>query len=255
MEGSAKLEIRNLKFEGPCLPTFRISDFGFRNSRSLSLVIPAYNEEAGIRQAVEEADQALAHLASHYEIIVVDDGSSDLTAKVVREASVGRSHIRLLRHQDNLGYSAALRTGFEAATCARVAFTDADCQFHLADLASLLSLTEHHPVAVGIRLDRKDPWSRRFFSWGYNVLVRTLLGTGVRDCDCALKVFRRDALMKLLPETQRFFVNTEMLTRARQLGYSVAEAGVRHRPRLRGARSEEHTSELQSLRHLVCRLL
>src|SRR4029077_921487 len=76
--------------------------------------------------------------------------------------------------------------------------------------------------------------SRRFFSWGYNVLVRTLLGTGVRDCDCALKVFRHDALIKLLPETQGFFVNTEMLTRARQLGYSVAETGVRHRPRLRG---------------------
>ena len=203
--------------------------------RSLSLVIPAYNEEAGIRQAVEEADQALAHLVTHYEIIVVDDGSSDGTAKAVREASGGRSHIRLLRHQDNLGYSAALRTGFEAAAYDRIAFTDADCQFHLADLASLLSLTEHHPIAVGFRLDRKDPWSRRFFSWGYNVLVRTLLGTGVRDCDCALKVFRRDALMKLLPETQGFFVNTEMLTRARQLGYSVAEAGVRHRPRLRGA--------------------
>src|SRR2546421_11296728 len=122
--------------------------------RSLSLVIPAYNEEAGIRQAVEEADQALAHLANHYEIVVVDDGSSDGTAKVVQEAAVNRPHVRLLRHQSNLGYSAALRTGFEAAVHQSVAFTDADCQFHLADLASLLSLTEHHPIAVGIRLDR-----------------------------------------------------------------------------------------------------
>jgi dolichol-phosphate mannosyltransferase len=202
--------------------------------RSLSLVIPAFNEEAGIRQAVEEADQAVGQLASQYEIIVVDDGSSDGTSKLVQEASMGRPQIRLLRHQHNLGYSAALRTGFEVATGERVAFTDADCQFHLVDLASLLSLAERHPVAVGFRLDRKDPWSRRFFSWGYNVLVRTLLGTGVRDCDCALKVFRRDALMMLLPEAQGFFVNTEMLTRARQLGYSVAETGVRHRPRLRG---------------------
>jgi dolichol-phosphate mannosyltransferase len=202
--------------------------------RSLSLVIPAYNEEAGIRQAVEEADQALAQLAAQYEIIVVDDGSADGTAAVVQEAAVRHARVRVLRHQSNLGYSAALRTGFEAAAYDRVAFTDADCQFHLADLGSLLSLTEHHAIAVGFRLDRKDRWSRRFFSGGYNFLVRTLLGTGVRDCDCALKVFRRDVLMKLLPETPGFFVNTEMLTRARQLGCSVAEAGVRHRPRLKG---------------------
>jgi dolichol-phosphate mannosyltransferase len=204
-------------------------------SRSLSLVIPAYNEEAGIRQAVEEADQALAQLATQYEIIIVDDGSVDGTPEIVQEAGVGRPHIRLLRHRCNLGYSAALRTGFEAAACERVAFTDADCQFHLADLGPLLSLTEHHPIAAGYRLHRKDPWTRRFFSWGYNVLVRTLLGTGVRDCDCALKVFRRQALRNLLPGTPGFFVNTEMLTRARQLGYEIAEAGVRHRPRLKGA--------------------
>jgi dolichol-phosphate mannosyltransferase len=207
------------------------SDLG----RSLSLVIPAYNEEAGIRQAVEEADQALAQLAARYEIIVVDDGSSDRTAAVIQEAAVRHPRVRLLQHQSNLGYSAALRTGFEAAVYEGVAFTDADCQFHLTDLGALLALSEHHPIAVGFRLDRKDLWSRRFFSWGYNVLVRTLLGTGVRDCDCALKVFRRDILMKLLPETPGFFVNTEMLTRARQLGCPVAEAGVRHRPRLKGA--------------------
>ena len=202
---------------------------------SVSLVIPAYNEEAGIRQAVDEADQALVHLVGQYEIIVVDDGSTDRTAEIVKEISRTRPRTRLVRHPENQGYSAALRTGFEAATFELVAFTDADCQFHLADLGSLLSLADRHPVVVGFRMNRQDPPSRRFFSWGYNVLVRTLLGTGVRDCDCALKVFRRDALMKLLPETQGFFVNTEMLTRARQLGYSVTEIGVRHRPRVRGS--------------------
>jgi dolichol-phosphate mannosyltransferase len=203
--------------------------------QSLSLVIPAYNEEAGIRQAIEEADQALAQLVAEYEIIVVDDGSQDRTAEIVTDISRSRPRIRLLRHRENQGYSAALRTGFEAAAFKRVAFTDADCQFHLTDLGPLLSVADQHPVAVGFRMDRQDPPSRRFYSWGYNVLVRTLLGTGVRDCDCALKVFQRDALMELLPETPGFFVNTEMLTRARQLGFTVAEIGVRHRPRIRGS--------------------
>ncbi|TMQ33875.1 MAG: phospholipid carrier-dependent glycosyltransferase, partial [Planctomycetota bacterium] len=115
------------------------------------------------------------------------------------------------------------------------AFTDADCQFHLADLDPLLLLTERHDLAVGFRLKRQDRWQRRFFSWGYNQLARTLVGTQVRDCDCALKVFRREALANLMPETRGFFVNTEILARARQLGYRVAETGVRHRPRLHGS--------------------
>lgn len=202
---------------------------------SLSLVLPAFNEEATIGQAIEEADVALGRLAQDYEILVVDDGSQDATAAIVTAASRAHPRVRLLRHAVNRGYGAALRTGFEAACFDRVAFTDADCQFNLADLASLVPLTEQVPLAVGYRLDRQDPWHRRFVSWAYNLLVRALLGTQVRDCDCALKVFRKETLARLLPETSGFFVNTEMLARARQLGYRVAEQGVRHRPRVGGS--------------------
>jgi dolichol-phosphate mannosyltransferase len=201
----------------------------------VSLVIPAYNEAAAIRQAIHEADDALAQFTDDYEILVVDDGSHDATAQVVSDESFRRPHVRLLQHPRNQGYGAALRTGFTAARFERVAFTDADCQFHLEDLSSLLRLAERTSIAVGYRIDRQDPARRRFLSWGYNTLVRTLLGTRVRDCDCALKVFHRDILGSIMPQTRRFFVNTEMLTRARQLGYEVAETGVRHRPRLRGA--------------------
>jgi dolichol-phosphate mannosyltransferase len=204
-------------------------------TRSLSLVIPAYNEAAVIRQAIAEADEALARLGGDYEILVVDDGSTDNTTALVKEAAQGRPHVRLLVHPRNRGYGAALRTGFEAARHDYVAFTDADCQFDLNDLACLLPLSERCPVVVGYRRHRQDPALRRFVSWGYNQVVRTLLGTRVRDCDCALKVFRRDALVHLLPETGGFFVNTEILTRARQLDYEIAEVGVRHRPRQGGA--------------------
>jgi glycosyltransferase involved in cell wall biosynthesis len=210
----------------------------------LSLVIPAYNEEEGIRQAIAEADEALLRLRFHphpdarvldYEILVVDDGSCDATSEMVLEEASERPRVRLLRHEVNQGYGVALRTGFCAARQERVAFTDADCQFHLEDLGVLLSLTRTAAIAVGYRIARQDPWRRRFLSRGYNVLVRHLLGTRVRDCDCALKVFRRDILEDLLPRTPGFFVNAEMLTRAGQLGLRVAEAGVRHRPRLRGS--------------------
>jgi dolichol-phosphate mannosyltransferase len=202
--------------------------------RPLSLVIPAYNEEGAIGQAIAEADEALQRLGVDYEILIVDDGSRDRTAEIVAAAAENRSRVRLLRHGENKGYGAALRTGFEAACFPYVAFTDADCQLDLADLALLLPLADRYPVVAGYRVDRKDPALRRFLSWGYNLLARRLLGTRVRDCDCALKIFRRDCLDRLMPEARGFFVNTEMLSRARQLGYGVAEVGVRHRPRLRG---------------------
>src|SRR5205823_11598042 len=109
----------------------------------------------------------------------------------------------------------ALRTGFEGATCDLVAFTDADCQFHLADLARLLPLTERFPVVVGYREERQDSWRRCFLSRGYNLLARTLLGTRVRDVDCALKVFHRDALHHLLPNSTNFFVTTVLRPRGR----------------------------------------
>jgi dolichol-phosphate mannosyltransferase len=197
----------------------------------LSLVIPAYNEAATIRQAIQEADEVLDALFRRYEILVVDDGSSDVTASIAAELF---PTVRVVRHAVNRGYGAALRSGFRAARFDLVAFTDADCQFDLRDLGYMTPLTAETPIVVGYRAERQDPWLRRFLSWGYNRLARTLLGTGVRDCDCALKVFRREVLADLLPESRGFFVNAEMLSRARRLGYAVTEVPVIHRPRLAG---------------------
>lgn len=200
----------------------------------LSLVIPAFNEAAVIERAVREAEAALGKHFQRFEIVVVDDGSSDATVAEVNRVLSDAPNTRLLRHPANRGYGAALRTGFEAAQFELVAFTDADCQFDLTELAQLAILAEDTSVVVGYRADRQDPWRRRFLSWGYNVLARTLLGTRVRDVDCALKVFRREVLAGLMPESRGFFVNTEMLTLARKSGLEVAELPVTHRPRAGG---------------------
>lgn len=217
----------------------------------LSLILPAYNEEAVITDAIREATTVLPKITSAFEVLVVDDGSRDGTADAVRRAMLRYPQARLLRHGSNRGYGAALRTGFEAARYPYVAFTDADCQFDLHDLALLFPMLGQADIVTGWRMKRQDPWQRRFYSKGYNLLVRTLLGTGVRDCDCALKMFRAEALGKVLPESRGFFVNAEMLTRARQLGLRVAEVGVRHRPR-RGGESKVSLADVpRTLRVLL----
>lgn len=204
------------------------------SDQALSLVLPAFNEEAVLARAVTEAVEALAELRLRFELIVVNDGSADRTGALAEALAAERPCVRVVHHDRNQGYGAALRTGFEAAWFDRVAFTDADCQFDLRDLGRMLPLTRAADVVVGYRLRRQDTRRRRFYSWGYNRLAQWLLGTGVRDIDCALKVFRADALAALLPRSRGFFVNTEMLARARQLGLRVAEVGVRHRPRAAG---------------------
>lgn len=201
---------------------------------TVSLVIPAYDEEDSIVEAVREAIEALFCLTSRFEILVVDDGSRDSTADQVDAAFGALDSVRLLRHPENLGYGAALRTGFSAAQFELVAFTDADRQFHLEDLGLLLTALDGHDVACGYRVCRQDHWLRRVYSRTYNFLVRGLLGLSVRDCDCALKVFRRSALAGLRLRTKGFLINAEVLARLREQGMSIVEAGVRHRPRLAG---------------------
>ncbi len=210
---------------------------------AISLVMPAYNEAAVIVIAVTEAAAALTRDFADYELIIVDDGSCDDTADAVEELLPRFRRLRLVRHPVNRGYGAALRTGFEAARHGLVAFTDADGQFDLADLARLAALTESAPIVAGYRADRHDPWRRKVLSKGYNLLTRALLGTRVRDCDCALKVFRRTVVAELLPRSRGFFVNAEMLTRARQLGHAVVEVAVTHRPR-RGGCSKVSLAEV-----------
>ncbi len=212
--------------------------------QSLSLVIPAYNEAATIRQAVREAVAALDQLPVDYEILVIDDGSTDGTADLARAEAVGPGMVRVLSLPHNAGYGAALRHGFQEARHEWVAFTDADCQFHLHELDRLLLLTHEYPLVCGYRIDRQDPWLRKVYSRGFNILVGTLLGTSVRDCDCALKVFRRDLVQSLGLESRGFFLNAELLSKARLAGVTAAEVGVTHRERCGGASKV-------SIRHVV----
>jgi dolichol-phosphate mannosyltransferase len=201
---------------------------------SISLVLPAWNEQDVILSAIAEADSALNCLTQAFEIIVVDDGSNDGTSGLVAVAAEANQRIRLIRHPKNLGYGAALRSGFLAARMDLVAFTDADCQFDLSELSQFVELIKEFDVVCGYRLDRKDSFLRLFYSKVYNRLSNKLLRTGVRDVDCALKMFRIDVVKQLEITKDGFLVNSELLVQARKQNRSLVEVGVTHRPRTRG---------------------
>ncbi|MEN1681614.1 MAG: glycosyltransferase [Planctomycetota bacterium] len=204
------------------------------SAAGISLVLPAWNESETLPLAVREADQALRSAVGLYEIIVVDDGSTDETAERLQALEREYSALRVVRHETNRGYGAALRTGFAAARCEFVAFTDADLQFDLHEISRFVFLARDYDIVCGYRIDRQDSPLRCFYSRVYNALVRALIGTSVRDIDCAFKLFRREELQELPITTDGFLVNTELLTSAQRNGLSVVEVGVTHRPRAGG---------------------
>ncbi|SMP65468.1 dolichol-phosphate mannosyltransferase [Neorhodopirellula lusitana] len=201
---------------------------------SLSLILPAWNEAEVIATAIAEANAALQQVTGEYEIIVVDDGSTDATAAIVSSLAGQNEHVRLVQHSPNQGYGAAIRSGFAEAQNDLVVFTDADCQFDLTELDRFVLLAKRYEIVCGYRIDRKDNALRCLYSKVYNLLVRALLGTGVRDVDCALKMFHRDIAKQITIKHSGFLVNSEILIQARRLGCQTVEVGVSHRPRTLG---------------------
>ncbi|MCS7172091.1 MAG: glycosyltransferase family 2 protein [Armatimonadetes bacterium] len=199
--------------------------------RSLTAFFPAYNEEGNIERTVRRALEVLPAYADVFEVIVVDDGSTDRTAEVVRRLMEEDPRVRLVQHDRNRGYGAALRTGFAAARYEWVFFSDADLQFDLADLGRLLPFTERGDLVVGYRLRRRDPFHRRLIGRAWNLLVRWAFGVRVRDVDCAFKLLRREVVQRLPLRSDGAFISTELLCRAAAAGARIAEVGVPHYPR------------------------
>jgi glycosyltransferase involved in cell wall biosynthesis len=213
---------------------------------SISAVLPAFNEEENIENAVKRMASALGSLPlKDWEVIVVDDGSADNTGAIADQLAAADPHIRVIHHNPNRGYAAALKTGFSNARCQLFFFTDSDNQFDVREISGLLPLIADADIVCGFRIYRFDPLTRLVLSWGFNLLVRLTFGIKVRDIDCAFKLFRREVFDKVTIESKKFFVNAEVLAKARHHGFRLAEVGVRHYPRPAG-RSTVRPSHIPS---------
>jgi len=206
---------------------------------SLTIFFPAYNEEKNIKNAVIQAIEIGKKISQNenYEVIVINDGSTDSTAAIVNTLSAHNPKVKLITHGVNQGYGGALMTGFTNATKDWVFFSDSDGQFDLSELETFLPYTDTKSVIIGYRIKRNDPPMRILNARAWNFLNRFAFGLIVKDIDCAFKLFKRESLQEVLPEmhSRGAMISAELLIRLKLVGYDFVEVGVNHYPRTSGS--------------------
>ena len=200
----------------------------------LSVFFPCYNEEGNLSRVVAEAMDFLPTVTDDFELIVVDDGSEDATGRIADELAAGDERIRVVHHETNRGYGAALRSGFAAATKELIFYTDGDGQFDIAELGTLLARIGEVDIVSGYRRRRSEGWLRRLNAYLWGALVQRVLGFRCRDVDSAFKLYRREVFESIEMRSTGALIDAEILARARRAGFTLAQVPVSHRPRLAG---------------------
>lgn len=204
---------------------------------SLSIVLPCHDEVANVARVARQAVRVGREVADRLEVLVVDDGSRDGTGDRATDLADELPELRVARNSVNQGYGGALRRGFQEAQMAWVFFTDGDGQFELDQLPELVALTGRCEMAIGYRHRRMDaPW-RIWNGRAWTTLVNMIFDVGVRDLNCAFKLFPSELVRRVDLASSGAAINAELLLAARHLGYRVAEWPVRHRVRMAGRQS------------------
>ena len=204
-------------------------------SEGISVFFPAYNDEASIAGLVTDALALLPGLTDDFEVIVVNDGSTDGTARVLEELARGDPRVRVVEHEVNRGYGAALRTGFASATKDLVFYTDGDGQYDVRELLLLRPLlVEGVDIVNGFMVQRADGWQRKAIGAVYNGLAHLLFSIPIRDVDCDFRLLRRRAVERVELVSSSGSICVELVHKLLRSGSVFAEVPVRHRPRVHG---------------------
>jgi glycosyltransferase involved in cell wall biosynthesis len=209
--------------------------------QELSVVLPAFNEEANIERVVRDVSAFLDPRGIDYELIVVNDGSRDQTGAILDRLAAELPRLRPQHHPENRGYGAALRTGFDAAAKRYVFYMDGDGQFDITDIDRLLALASEDCIVTGYRIQRRDPFMRRLNARLFGgFLVKLLLNVRVRDLNCAFKLIPKKVLAGIPLESTGALINAELYGYAVRRGVRIREVGVNHYPRTAGVQTGAH---------------
>jgi glycosyltransferase involved in cell wall biosynthesis len=206
---------------------------------SISAFFPTYNELDNIPVMVDRMRSVLNKLSREWEIIIVDDGSTDGTSDLADRLSEADPRVRVVHHGENQGFGAALRSGIEASRMELIFYTDSDNQFDVEELAGFLPPLREADLVVGYRVDRQDPPLRLFVARVYNLMIRLMFGLNVKDIDCSFKLGKRHLLQSFRLLANTGLGDAELLLKAKRRGARIVELPVKHFHRTLGSVSYE----------------
>jgi glycosyltransferase involved in cell wall biosynthesis len=196
---------------------------------SLSVFFPALNDSGTIASMVIRAVQAAALLTPDYEVIVVNDGSTDATAQIIDELARTYPRVRAIHHPENRGYGGALQTGFRSASKELVFYTDGDAQYDPAEMAELWKqMSPEVDLVNGYKIDRADPLHRIVIGRLYHHMVKRLFGLKVRDVDCDFRLMRRSIFDRIQLEKTSGVICLEMMKKIHDAKFRIVEVPVHH---------------------------
>jgi glycosyltransferase involved in cell wall biosynthesis len=200
----------------------------------LTVFLPSHNEEGNVERVVTGFLTELPRVAEHYEVVVVDDGSSDRTGEIADRLAAENPHVLVVHHPKNLGYGGAVGTGLHSGTQPYLLLADGDGQFDPAEMSQLTSRIEHQDVVIGRRKHRADSIMRRINGNAWTTLSRLLFGLRISDMDCGFKLFRREAVAGITLHSKSAMITTELMARLAGRNARICEVDVTHLPRLTG---------------------
>ena len=196
---------------------------------SVSVFFPCYNDERTIGGLIETADKILRRRGGKYEIIVVDDGSTDGSRRLLKKLAIEFPSLRLVFHQGNRGYGGALRSGFGKAKYDLVFYTDGDGQYDVGELELMLPLlTNDIDVINGIKMFRNDPWFRIAAGNLYNFFVRNVFGIDIFDTDCDFRLIRNSLMKKIRLKSNSGAICVELVKKLQDSGAEFRQVSVHH---------------------------
>ncbi|MEX2012950.1 MAG: glycosyltransferase family 2 protein [Candidatus Levyibacteriota bacterium] len=204
----------------------------------LSVFFPFWNEEKNIERVVKKAIPVVQKIASKWEIIMVDDGSSDNTLKIAKKLASQNPNLVVVSDPKNRGYGSALRYGFSKAKYSLVVFNDGDGQFDLGEVSKMLPKIKKADIVIGFRKKRLDNPFRHVLMNLLKIWDFILFGLYFKDIDCGFKLFSKEALRKITPfKSEGAMITTEILAKAKKKNLKIAQVQVTHYPRKYGDQS------------------
>lgn len=204
----------------------------------LSIFFPFWNEEENVSRVVFSAIDVAKKVTDKWEIIIIDDGSSDNTLREAEKIAFKNKNIKIVSHQPNRGYGAALKEGFQNASYNYIVFTDGDGQFDISQITKFIDKIDEADIVIGYRKKRRDTFARHILMYMLRVWDLTFFGFRFRDIDCGFKMFKKESLERIMPlRSEGAMITTEILAKAKRKNLKIEQVEVDHYKRQFGEQS------------------